>query len=115
MTYVELVTRIVKFKTSVVKLSLCDYSDACILVLGTISVVVRGADVAAKQVDGGDQGITFKNCAPFTDCISEINNNQIGNAKDLDVVMLIYNIIAYSDNYSKMAIPLLMVIQRMLK
>ena len=115
MTYVEHVTRIVKFKTSVVKSSLCDYIDACILVLGTISVVVRGADVAAKQVDGGDKGVTFENCAPFTDCISEINNNQIGNAKDLDVVMLIYNIIAYSDNYSKMAIPLLMVIQRMLK
>ena len=114
MTYVEHVTRIVKFKTSVVKSSLCDYSDARILVLGTISVVARGADVAAKQVDGGDKGVTFKNCAPFTDCISEINN-QIGNAKDLDVVMPIYNIIAYSDNYSKMAIPLLMVIQRMLK
>ena len=45
--------------------------------------------------------IIFKNCAPFTDCISEINNTQVDNAKDLDVVMLMYNLIEYSDNYSK--------------
>ena len=45
--------------------------------------------------------IIFKSCAPFTDCISEINNTQVDNAKDLDVVMLMYNLIEYSDNYSK--------------
>ena len=45
--------------------------------------------------------VFFKNCAPFTDCISEINNTQIGNAKDIDVVMLMYNLIEYSYNYSK--------------
>ena len=43
----------------------------------------------------------FKNCAPFTDCISEINNTQIDNAKDIDLVMPMYNLIEYSDNYSK--------------
>ena len=43
----------------------------------------------------------FKNCAPFTDCISEINNTQIDNAKYIDVVMPMYNLIEYSDNYSK--------------
>ena len=45
--------------------------------------------------------ITFENCAPLTDCISEINNTQIDNVKDLDNVMQIYNSIEYSDNYAK--------------
>ena len=43
----------------------------------------------------------FKNCAPFTDCIYETNNAQIDNAKCIDVVMPMYNLIEYSDNYSK--------------
>ena len=43
----------------------------------------------------------FKNCAPFTDCISELNNTQINNAKENDAVMLMYNIIEYNDNYLK--------------
>ena len=43
----------------------------------------------------------FKNCAPFTNCISEVNSTQINNAKYLDVVMPMYNLIEYSDNYSK--------------
>ena len=43
----------------------------------------------------------FKNCAPFTNCISEINNTQIDNAEYIDLVMLIYNLIEYSDNYWK--------------
>ena len=45
--------------------------------------------------------LIFKNCAPFTDCISEINNTQIDNAKYLDVMMPMYGLIRYSDNYSK--------------
>ena len=43
----------------------------------------------------------FKNCAPFTNCISEINNAQVDHAKDIDIVMLMYNLIEYSDNYAK--------------
>ena len=43
----------------------------------------------------------FKNCAPFTNCISEINNTQVDNAKDIDTVMPMYNLIEYSDNYAK--------------
>ena len=43
----------------------------------------------------------FKTCAPFTDCISEINNTQVDNAYDNDVVMPIHNLIKYSDNYLK--------------
>ena len=45
----------------------------------------------------------FKNCAPFTNCISEISNTQVDNAKDIDIVMPMYNLIEYSDNYSKIS------------
>ena len=82
------------------KLSLCDYSDAYILLSGTITITDAGADDAAKRGDQREKEIIFKNCTPFTDCISEINNTQIDNAKDLDVVMPMYNLIEYSDNYS---------------
>ena len=53
------------------------------------------------QADERDKGVIFKNCAPFTNCISEINNTQIDNAKDIDIVMPMYNLIEYSDNYAK--------------
>ena len=43
----------------------------------------------------------FKKCAPFINCKSEINNTEIDNAKDIDIVMSMYNLIEYSDNYSK--------------
>ena len=43
----------------------------------------------------------FKNCAPFTNCISRINNTQVDHAHDIAVVMQMYNLIEYSDNYSK--------------
>ena len=45
--------------------------------------------------------MAFKNCAPFTNCISEVNNTQVDNAKDIDIVMPMYNLIEYSDNYAK--------------
>ena len=45
--------------------------------------------------------VVFKNCAPFTDCISEIRNTQIDKTKDVNVIMLICKLIEYSDNYSK--------------
>ena len=81
--------------------SLCDYSDAYILVKGRITITGAGADAAARQDDERDQSVAFKNCAPFTYCISEINNTQIDNAKDIDIVMSMYNLIEYSDNYAK--------------
>ena len=56
---------------------------------------------AAKRLNERNKRIIFTNCAPFTDCISEINNRQIDNAKYIDVVMPIYNLIEYSDNYLK--------------
>ena len=75
--------------------SLCDYSDACIPVSGTITVTGAGNDDAARRLDGRNKGVIFKNCAPFTDCISEINNAQIDNAKYVDVVMTMYNLTKY--------------------
>ena len=79
--------------------SLCDYSDAYILVKGNISVNNTAADGAAAN--NTNKKVIFKNCAPFTNCISEINNTQVDNAKDIDIVMPMYNLIEYSDNYSK--------------
>ena len=83
----------IKFKTTMLKSSLCHYSDVYILVKGTITINGRGADAAARQTDERDKGVAFKNCAPFTNCVSEINNTQVDNAKDIDIVMSMYNLI----------------------
>ena len=89
----------IKFKTTMLKSTLCDYNDAYILVKGTISVNNTAAQGAAAN--NTNKKVIFKNCAPFTDCISEINNTQIDYAKDIDTVMPMYNLIKYSDNYVK--------------
>ena len=89
----------IKFKTTMLKSTLCDYNDAYILVKGTISVNDTAA--AGADVNNTNRKVMFKNCAPFTNCISEINNTQIDNAKDTDIVMPMYNLIEYSDNYAK--------------
>ena len=81
--------------------NLCDYADAYILVNGRITITGAGDDVAARQADKIHKGVTFKNCAPFVKCISIINNTEIDNVKDIDIVMPMYNLIEYSDNYSK--------------
>ena len=91
----------IKFKTTMLKSSLCDYSDAYFLVKGTITITGAGDDAAARQADERDKGEVFKNCSPFTNCISEINNTQVDNAKDINIVMPMYNLIGYSDNYAK--------------
>ena len=83
------------------KSSLFDYGDAYILAKWTVTIVRTGADQAARQADKRGKEIIFKNCAPFIGCKSEINNIQVDNAKDLDVVMPMYNLIEHSDNYSK--------------
>ena len=74
------------------KSSLYDYSDPYILVSGTITVFGAGADDAAIAADRNNKQTIFKNCAPFTDCITEINNTQVDNEKDLHIVMPMYNI-----------------------
>ena len=93
----------IKLKTTMLKTSLCDYSDVHILVSGTITNTGAAVDDAVKWLDERNKGVIFKNCATFTDCISEINNTQINNAKYLDVLMQMYNLIEYSDNYSKIS------------
>ena len=81
--------------------NLCNYADAYILVKGTITIAVAGNDDATKRADERDKGVTFKNCAPFTKCISRINNADIDKAQDIEIVMPMYNLIEYTDNYSK--------------
>ena len=81
------------------KSSLCDYSDAYILVKGTITV--NNTTAADADADDTSKKVVFKNSALFTNCISEINNTQVHNAKDIDIVMPMYDLIKYSHNYSK--------------
>ena len=81
------------------KSSLCDYSDAYIFVKGNTSVNNTAAAVA--DPNNRNKKVIFKNGAPFTNCVSKINNTQIDNAEYIDIVMPMYNLIEYSDNYSK--------------
>ena len=79
------------------KLSSCDHRDAYIFVSETTTVepqAEQNPNIVNKKVE-------FKDCAPFTDCISGTNNTEIENAKDIEVVMPIYNLLEYNDNYSK--------------
>ena len=81
----------IKFKTTELKSSLCDYSDAYVHVKGTITV--DNAAAADADANNTNKKVIFKNYAPFTTCISEINNTQVDNAKDIDIVMPMYNLI----------------------
>ena len=90
---------VIGLKTAMLRSSLCDYSDAYILVKGSITVNdTAGAGAAANNTN---KKVIFKNCAPFTNCISKINNTQTDNAEHIDIVMPMYNLIEYNDNYSK--------------
>ena len=68
----------IRFETAMLRSSLCDYSDACILVKGNISV--NNTAAAAADPNYRNEKVLLKNCAPFTNCISKINNTQIDNA-----------------------------------
>ena len=72
-------------KVSMSESSLGDYSDGYILVSGTLTV-------AELEAGGGNniKKVTFKNCTPFTDCISKINNTQVDNVEAIDMVMPMY-------------------------
>ena len=80
----------IKFLTNSLESSLCDYSDAYILVTGNINVT--GGDANTK--------VAFKNCAPFKDCRTEINDTFVDYADFINITMPMYNLIEYSDNYS---------------
>ena len=75
---------------------LCDYSDAYIVVKGTIDLLVA----AANENDKAEKNIAFGNNAPFRSCISKINSTLINNVEDLDVVMWMHNLLEYSQNHS---------------
>ena len=88
-----------KFKTTMLKSSLFDYSDAYILAKGNITV--NNTAAADANANNTNKKVIFKNCVPCTNCISETNNTQVNNAKDIDIVIPMYNLIECSDNYSK--------------
>ena len=81
------------------KSNLCDYSDAYTLFEGTIAV--NNTAAADANANNTNKKVVFKNFAPFTNCISELNNTQVVNTKDIHIVMPPYNLIEYSENYSK--------------
>ena len=85
----------IRFKTSMLRSDLCDFSDAYIVVKGEITVA--GWSNASKK----NRPLAFKNNAPFIGCISKINNTLIDNSEVLDVAMPMYNLLEYSKNYSK--------------
>ena len=77
----------IKFETKVIKPNLCDYSDVYILVTGNI------------QNKPANSVLAFKNCAQFRTCDVTINDEHVEKAEDLDIVMPMYNLLEYSDNY----------------
>ena len=89
----------IKFKTSMLRSSLCDYGDAYILAKGNITLNNTAADGAAAN--NTNKEVIFKNCAPFTNCINKINNTQIDNTEYINIAMPMYNLIEYSNSYSK--------------
>ena len=80
----------IKFETKVIKPSLCDYSDPYILV--TEDITATGGN--------GNTKIAFKNCAIFTRCVIHINDEHVETAENLDIIMPLYNLIEYFDNYA---------------
>ena len=77
---------------------LAGYGDAYIFVKGNITDA-NTAD--GNNANNTNKKVMFKNCAPFTNCISKISNTQIDNAEYIDIVIPMYNVIEYSDNYLK--------------
>ena len=80
----------IKFETKIIKSNLYDYSDAYVLVTGDITTTGGNANIEVE----------FKNCAPFAKCVTHVNDEDVDNADNLDIVMPMYNLIEYSDNYS---------------
>ena len=109
------VNKEIRFKTSIIRSDLCDFSDAYIVVKGNITVIkkiftandfeapnntaaIATATNNANNNAFGKKKLVFKNNAPFINCITKINGTKIDNAEDLDVVMPMYNLPEYSKN-----------------
>ena len=92
----------IRFKTPMLRSNLCDYSDAYILVKGTITVTALGANNGENNIrDKKNRPLILKNNAPFVSCITRINGELIEDADDLDIVIPMYNLLEYSKNYRK--------------
>ena len=89
----------IRIKTAMLRFSLCDYSDAYVLV--KVNITVNNTAAAGAAANNSAKKVIFKNCAPFTNCVTKINNIEIDNAQNIDLVIPMYNLIVYSDNYSK--------------
>ena len=89
-----IVNKEIRNKTPMLRSDLCNFNDAYIVVKGIITVTEPDNAKRNKEV-------AFKNIAPFINCISKINDVKIDNAKDLDVVMPMYNLLEYSKSYRK--------------
>ena len=85
----------IKFKTSMLRSDLCDYSEAYVWVKGNVTANANNYN------ENAERKFAFKNNAPFLSCISKINSKLVKNAEDLDVVMPMYNLLEYSKNYEK--------------
>ena len=86
----------IRFKTSMLRSDLCDFSDAYIITKGDITFTKTNR---REFIDVRNRFLTFKNNALFTNCMSKVNNVLTGNAEDLDIVMSMYNLLEYSKNY----------------
>ena len=86
----------IKYQTSMLRSSLYDYGNTYILVKRTVTIPTILLPTANNNKE-----VVFKECVPFSDCISEINSTHIDNAKYIDVIRPMYNLKEYSNNYSK--------------
>ena len=80
----------IKFGAKVIKPNLCDYSDAYVLV--TVDIAAVGGN--------SNNDVAFKNCASFTRCVTHINDEHVETAENLDIIIPMYNLLEYSDNYA---------------
>ena len=92
----------IRFKTPMLRSDLCDYSDAYILVKGTITVTANGDNNNADNIrDKRNRPLISKNNAAFVSCITRINGELIEDTDDLDIAMPMYNLLEYRKNYRK--------------
>ena len=91
----------IRFKTPMLRSNLCNYSDAYILVKGTITVTAPGVNNNANKRNKRNRPLILKSNAPFVSCITRINGELIEDADDLDIVISMYNLLEYSKNYRK--------------
>ena len=93
--------RLIRFKAAMLRYSLCDYSDAYILIKG--NKTVNNTAAKGTAANNTNKNVIFKNCTPFPKCTCRINNTQIDDAECIDIVIPMYNLIENSDNYSKIS------------